>query len=40
MTEYSHFTYRPIGILRSPYARRIDAPHPPVSAYFVLVSVS
>jgi len=21
------FTYRPIGILRSPYARRIDAPH-------------
>jgi len=22
-----HFTYRPIGILRSPYARRIDAPH-------------
>jgi tRNA (adenine37-N6)-methyltransferase len=22
-----HFTYRPIGILCSPYARRIDAPH-------------
>jgi tRNA (adenine37-N6)-methyltransferase len=27
MTEVSHFTYRPIGILRSPYSRRIDAPH-------------
>jgi len=27
MTHNSHFTYRPIGILRSPYARRIDAPH-------------
>jgi tRNA-Thr(GGU) m(6)t(6)A37 methyltransferase TsaA len=27
MTQDSHFTYRPIGILRSPYARRIDAPH-------------
>ena len=27
MTHDSHFTYRPIGILRSPYARRIDAPH-------------
>jgi tRNA-Thr(GGU) m(6)t(6)A37 methyltransferase TsaA len=26
MTQYSHFTYRPIGILRSPYTRRIDAP--------------
>lgn len=23
----SRFTYRPIGFLRSPYARRIDAPH-------------
>lgn len=23
----THFTYRPIGTLRSPYARRIDAPH-------------
>jgi len=27
MTKDSHFTYRPIGILRSPYTRRIDAPH-------------
>lgn len=27
MTEETHFTYRPIGTLRSPYARRIDAPH-------------
>ncbi|HEX9007017.1 MAG TPA: tRNA (N6-threonylcarbamoyladenosine(37)-N6)-methyltransferase TrmO [Bacteroidota bacterium] len=27
MTHGSQFTYRPIGILRSPYARRIDAPH-------------
>lgn len=27
MTEDTLFTYRPIGILRSPYARRIDAPH-------------
>ncbi len=27
MTHGSRFTYRPIGILRSPYARRIDAPH-------------
>ena len=27
MTRDSHFTYRPIGILRSPYVRRIDAPH-------------
>lgn len=27
MTNESHVTYRPIGILRSPYARRIDAPH-------------
>jgi tRNA-Thr(GGU) m(6)t(6)A37 methyltransferase TsaA len=25
--SYEHFTYRPIGLLRSPYARRIDAPH-------------
>lgn len=27
MTENALFSYRPIGILRSPYARRIDAPH-------------
>jgi tRNA (adenine37-N6)-methyltransferase len=27
MTHDSHFTYRPIGILRSPYSRRIEAPH-------------
>jgi tRNA-Thr(GGU) m(6)t(6)A37 methyltransferase TsaA len=27
MTHNSQFTYRPIGILRSPYSRRIDAPH-------------
>lgn len=27
MTQDSLFSYRPIGILRSPYARRIDAPH-------------
>jgi len=27
MTQNSHFTFRPIGILRSPYSRRIDAPH-------------
>lgn len=27
MTDDSHFSYRPIGSLRSPYARRIDAPH-------------
>ena len=27
MTQDSHFIYRPIGILRSPYSRRIDAPH-------------
>lgn len=27
MTLAPYFTYRPIGILRSPYARRIDAPH-------------
>lgn len=27
MTQPSHYTYRPIGILRSPYTRRIDAPH-------------
>lgn len=27
MTQHSHFTYRPIGLLRSPYTRRIDAPH-------------
>mgnify|MGYP001055837353 CR=1 FL=1 len=27
MTEDACFTYRPIGILHSPYAHRIDAPH-------------
>ena len=27
MTQTPQFTYRPIGILHSPYARRIDAPH-------------
>lgn len=27
MTQDTHFSYRPLGILRSPYARRIDAPH-------------
>ena len=27
MTQDSHFIYRPIGILLSPYSRRIDAPH-------------
>ncbi|WP_432822837.1 tRNA (N6-threonylcarbamoyladenosine(37)-N6)-methyltransferase TrmO [Trichloromonas sp.] len=27
MTQDAHFSYRPIGILRSPYVRRIDAPH-------------
>lgn len=27
MTQPPLFTYRPIGILNSPYARRIDAPH-------------
>jgi len=27
MTQEALFTYRPIGLLRSPYARRIDAPH-------------
>ena len=27
MTLDSRFIYRPIGILRSPYSRRIDAPH-------------
>lgn len=27
MTPDTRFTYRPIGILRSPYTRRIDAPH-------------
>ena len=27
MTYEAQFTYRPIGILRSPYSRRIDAPH-------------
>ena len=26
-SDHLQFTYRPIGILRSPYARRIDAPH-------------
>jgi tRNA-Thr(GGU) m(6)t(6)A37 methyltransferase TsaA len=28
--EVESFTYRVIGIVRSPYARRIDAPHQPV----------
>ena len=27
MTLDTQFTYRPVGILRSPYTRRIDAPH-------------
>lgn len=27
MIQEHHFTYRPIGLLRSPYSRRIDAPH-------------
>jgi len=27
MTQNAHFTFRPIGILRSPYTRRIDTPH-------------
>ncbi len=27
MTSDSQIVYRPIGILRSPYSRRIDAPH-------------
>lgn len=27
MTQDSPFSYRPIGILHSPYTRRIDAPH-------------
>jgi len=27
MTQDTLFTYRPIGILHSPYTRRIDAPH-------------
>lgn len=27
VTANLDFTYRPIGILRSPYSRRIDAPH-------------
>jgi tRNA (adenine37-N6)-methyltransferase len=27
MTQDLQFSYRPIGILRSPYTRRIDAPH-------------
>ncbi|QXE89797.1 tRNA (N6-threonylcarbamoyladenosine(37)-N6)-methyltransferase TrmO [Geomonas subterranea] len=27
MIEEQHFSYRPIGLLRSPYSRRIDAPH-------------
>lgn len=27
MTETTLYTFQPIGILRSPYARRIDAPH-------------
>jgi tRNA-Thr(GGU) m(6)t(6)A37 methyltransferase TsaA len=27
--DASAFTYRPIGFMRSPYAKRIDAPHQP-----------
>lgn len=27
MSNGPHYTYRPIGILASPYVRRIDAPH-------------
>ncbi len=27
MTQEKNFIYHPIGILRSPYSRRIDAPH-------------
>jgi tRNA-Thr(GGU) m(6)t(6)A37 methyltransferase TsaA len=27
MLQDPRFTYRPIGLLRSPYSRRIDAPH-------------
>lgn len=27
MFQDTNFTYRPIGLLRSPYSRRIDAPH-------------
>ena len=27
MSQDDYFSYRPIGILRSPYARRMDAPH-------------
>ena len=27
MSHVTHFSYRPIGTLRSPYSRRIDAPH-------------
>lgn len=27
--EAASYTFRPIGILRSPYSRRIDAPHQP-----------
>lgn len=27
MNQDARYSYRPIGILRSPYARRIDAPH-------------
>ena len=27
MTQENLFTYRPIGIIRSPYSQRIDAPH-------------
>lgn len=27
MTDEQHFNFQPIGILRSPYANRIDAPH-------------
>lgn len=27
MTQNTEFLYRPIGMIRSPYSRRIDAPH-------------
>lgn len=29
LMEPTSFTYRPIGLVRTPYARRIDAPHQP-----------
>ena len=28
-TMDASFTYRPIGFVRTPYAKRIDAPHQP-----------